>query len=202
MSQPDVSSISFFEKKIQVQNYVLEKAKQGLIEYTLPMTGLFSIIKDPWLIKCTGGLAEYFFTTEFYGFNYKERSFHRLGDGKKATSFTSLMDTGKYVVAMLKCPELTKNASVFVSSFEADYVTIIEALEEETGEKIQIYEETPEEQLEYGVPEPFVALRSMLLDGRGLMTRRGEKLWNNCFPEVEPQTLENVVKIAVAQLNE
>jgi hypothetical protein len=139
--------------------------------------------------------------TQFYGFNFKERSFHRLGDGTKPSSFTSLTDTGKYVVAMLKRPELTKNASVFVSSYEANYITIIDCLEKEIGEKIQITQETPEDQLKYGVPEPIVAIRSMLLDGRGLMTRRGEKLWNDRFAEVKPQTLEDVVKNSVAELS-
>jgi hypothetical protein len=145
-------------------------------------------------------LAEYAIKTEFYGINYKERTFHRIGDGQKLNTFTSLPDVGKYVVAILKRPELTKNADIFVSSFDCDYVSITESLEKVTGEKFTVYEETPEEQLKRGLPETLVTMRTMLLDGRGLVARGGYELWNDKFPEVKPATLEEVIKQCIKEL--
>jgi hypothetical protein len=150
----------------------------------------------------TGGLIEIAIKTEFYGINFYERTFHRIGDGKKLNTFTSLPDTGKYVVAILKRPELTKNADIFVSSFESDYTPIIDLLEKETGEKFTIYEETPAEQVAMGVPGFLVDMRAMLLDGRGVVNRGGTKLWNDEFPEVKPMTLEEVVKQCIKELSQ
>jgi len=184
---PDVASIQYLQPKIKFAHYVEEKAKEGLIEYTLVNTG---------------GLIEYAIRTEFYGINFYERNFHRIGDGKQLNTFTSLPDTGKYVVAILKRPELTRNADIFVSSFDSDYMSLIDLLEKETGERFTIYEETPEEQVAMGVPTNLVEMRAMLLDGRGLVTRGGTKLWNDKFPEVKPMTLEEVVKQCVKELSQ
>jgi hypothetical protein len=147
-----------------------------------------------------GGLAEYFYTTEFYGFSHKEGTFHRLGDGTARNTYTSLGDTGKYVVAMLKRPELTKNAEILVSSYDADYNSVISEYEKQTGKNVRVFTETPQDQLNYGVPAPFVEMRAMLLDGRGVLTRNGEKTWNEHFPEVKPETLQQVVQNSIKQL--
>jgi hypothetical protein len=88
-------------------------------------------------------LAEYAVKTEFYGINFKDRTFHCIGDGKKLNTFTSLNDVGKYVVAILQRPELTKNADILVSSYDCYYISIIELLEKETGDKFTVFEETP-----------------------------------------------------------
>ena len=81
-------------------------------------------------------------------------------------------------------------------------MSIIDLLEKETGEHFTIYEETPEEQIAMGVSKFLVEMRSMLLDGRGLVTRGGTKLWNDEFPEVKPMTLEEVVKQCVKELSQ
>jgi hypothetical protein len=117
-------------------------------------------------------------------------------------NFTALPDVGKYVVAVLKQPDLTRNAEVFVSSFTSDYISIIELTEKETGRKFKIYHETPEEQIEQGTPDQLVEMRAMLLDGRGIIDRGGYKLWNDKFPEVKPLTLEEVVKESVKTFHE
>lgn len=184
---PDVASITYLQPKIKFAHYVEQKAKEGLIEYTLVNTG---------------GLAEYAIKTDFYGIDFYERTFHRIGDGKQLNTFTSLPDTGKYVVAILKKPDLTKNADIFVSSFDSDYMSIIDLLEKETGDMFTIYEETPDEQIAMGAPKFLVEMRAMLLDGRGLVTRGGTKLWNDEFPEVKPMTLEQVVKQCFRELRE
>ena len=181
-----MASIPYLQPKIRFAHYVEEKAKEDFIEYTLVNTG---------------GLIEYAIKTEFYGINFYERTFHRIGDGKKLNTFTSLHDTGKYVTAILKRPELTRNADIFVSSFDSDYMSIIDLLEKETGEKFTVYEESPEEQVLMGQPKFLVEMRAMLLDGRGLVTRGGTKLWNDEFPEVDPMTLEEVVKQCVVELS-
>jgi len=80
-------------------------------------------------------------------------------------------------------------------------MSIIDLLEKETGEKFTIYEETPEEQVAMGAPKFMVDMRAMLLDGRGVITRGGTKLWNDEFPEVQPTTLEEVVKQCVKELS-
>jgi hypothetical protein len=105
------------------------------------------------------------------------------------------------VVAMLKRPELTKNAEVLVSSYEASYNTLIAELEKQIGEKITVFTETPQDQINYGVPEGFVEMRSMLLEGRGVITRNGEKVWNEHFVEVKPESLGEVVKNTIKQLS-
>jgi hypothetical protein len=115
-------------------------------------------------------------------------------------TWTSLPDVGKYVAAILARPELTKNVEVFVSSFESDYMSIIDLLEKKTGDKFVCYYQTTEEQIKHGVPEPLVAMRSMLLDGRGVTNRGGYELWNHKFPEVKPTTLEEVVSQSIAEL--
>ena len=51
-----------------------------------------------------------------------------------------------------------------------------------------------------GVPQYLIEMRSMLLDGRGVLARGGYKLWNDKFPEVKPMTLEEVVKRTVKEL--
>jgi hypothetical protein len=115
-------------------------------------------------------------------------------------TFTSLPDVGKYVAAILTRPDLTRNADIFVSSFTSDYISIIKLLERETGEKFTVFEETPEEQLERGTPAHLCAMRSMLLDGRGVLNRGGYELWDEKFPEVKPRTLDEVVKQCYKEL--
>lgn len=154
----------------------------------------------PLLTFYEGGFPEYAIKTEFYGVNYEKDTFHCIGDGKQLCTFTSLPDVGKYVVACLKQSDLTRNAEVFVSSFDSDYLTLIYLLEKETGKKYAITHETAQDQIARGVPEPLVEMRSMLLDGRGVLARGGSKLWNDKFPEVKPTTLEEVVKQTVKQL--
>lgn len=166
-------------------HYIEEKARDGLIEYT-------SII--------TGGLAEFAITSEFYGINFKDRVFHRIGDGTKPITFTALPDVGKFTVEVLLNPELTKNQEVYTASYTCNYVSLIEELEKETGEKFTIIEATPEEQIAQGFPEPLVQMRTMLLDGRGVTDRGGFQLWNDKFPHVKPMTLSEVVKKAVSEL--
>ena len=117
-------------------------------------------------------------------------------------TFTSLPDVGKYVVAILQRPDLTKNADILVSSYDCNYVSIIELLEKETGKKFSVYEETAEEQIERGVPEQLVTMRAMLLDGRGVVSRGGYKVWNDKFPEVKPATLEEIVRQSVKEMQE
>ena len=129
----------------------------------------------------------------FYGINYAERTFHAIGDGRKPNTFTSLPDVGKYVAAVLLNPEMTRNQDIFVSSFTCDYISIIELLERETGEKFVVFEETPEEQVQRGGKEQLVQMRSMLLDGRGVLDREGYVLWNDKFPDVKTRSLEEVV---------
>ena len=90
-----------------------------------------------------------------------------------------------------------------ISSYDCNYVSIIEELEKQLGgEKFKIYEETPDEQIKAGAPEFLVAMRTMLLDGRGVMARGGYELWNDRFPEVKPATLEQVVKQSIKNLTE
>jgi hypothetical protein len=117
-------------------------------------------------------------------------------------TFTALSDVGKYLAAILTLPELTRNADIFVSSFTSDYISIITLLEKETGEKFTVFEETEEEQLARGIPAPLCAMRSMLLDGRGVLNREGYELWNDKFPEVKTRTLEEVVKQCYKELEE
>jgi hypothetical protein len=104
-----------------------------------------------------------------------------------------LPDVGKYVAAVLLNPEMTRNQDIFVSSFTCDYISIIELLERETGEKFVVFEETPEEQVQRGEKEQLVQMRSMLLDGRGVLDREGYVLWNDKFPDVKTRSLEEVV---------
>jgi hypothetical protein len=40
----------------------------------------------------------------------------------------------------------------------------------------------------------------MLLDGRGVLAREGYELWNDKFPEVKTNTLEEVVRATVKEI--
>jgi hypothetical protein len=142
----------------------------------------------------TGGFPEFAIKTLFYGLDYSQRTFRAIGDGRKQNTWTSLPDVGKYVVSILLNPEMTRNQDIFVSSFTSDYISMIELLEREMGEKWTVIEETPEEQLKRGEKEHIVLMRSMLLDGRGLLDRGGYVLWNDMFPDIKPKTLAEVVK--------
>jgi len=113
-------------------------AHESLIDYTLINTG---------------GFPEFAIKTLFYGINYTQRSFHVIGDGRKPNTWTSLPDVGKYVVSILLRDEMTRNQDIFVSSFTSDYISMIELLEREMGEKWTVVEETPEEQLKRGEKE-------------------------------------------------
>jgi hypothetical protein len=148
-----------------------------------------------------GGFPEYAIKTGFYGISFKDKTFHAIGDGKKLNTFTSLPDVGKYVAAILTRPDLTRNQDIFVSSFTSDYISFIELLEKETGDKFTVHEETPEIQIKRGDPEQLVDMRSMLLDGRGVLNRQGYELWDDKFPEVKTRTLKDVVKQCVKELS-
>jgi hypothetical protein len=169
----------YLQPKIQFAKHLEQKAHEGLIDYTLINTG---------------GFPEYAIKTQFYGINYAQRTFHAIGDGTKLNTFTSLPDVGKYVAAILLRPEMTRNQDIFVSSFTSDYISMIRLLESETGEKFTVFEETPEEQVQRGENEQLVQMRSMLLDGRGVLDREGYVLRNDKFPEVKPRSLEEVVR--------
>jgi hypothetical protein len=148
-----------------------------------------------------GGFPEYAIKTGFYGISFKDKTFHAIGDGKKLNTFTSLPDVGKYVAAILTRPDLTRNQDIFVSSFTSDYISFIELLEKETGDKFTVHEETPEIQIKRGDPEQLVDMRSMLLDGRGVLNRQGYVLWDDKFPEVKTRTLKDVIKQCVKELS-
>jgi len=70
---PDIASIPYLKPKVKFAHYVEDKAKQGLIEYTLVNTGAPNTERK----LIIGGLAEYAIKTEFYGINFKDRTFHR-----------------------------------------------------------------------------------------------------------------------------
>jgi hypothetical protein len=147
-----------------------------------------------------GGFPEYAIKTEFYGLDYEKQTFNCIGSGTELCTFTSLPDVGKYVVAILKRPALTRNAEIYVSSFDTDYLSIMATIESVTGKKVMVVHESPEEQVGRGVPGPLVEMRSMLLDGRGVLARGGYELWNDKFPEVKTNTLEEVVRAAVKEI--
>lgn len=73
-------------------------------------------------------------------------------------------------------------------------------IESVTGKKVTVVHESPEEQVGRGVPGPLVEMRRMLLDGRGVLARGGYELWNDKFPEVKTNTLEEVVRAAVKEI--
>ena len=59
---PDIASIPYLKPKVKFAHYVEDKAKQGLIEYTLVNTGAPNTERK----LIIGGLAEYAIKTEFY----------------------------------------------------------------------------------------------------------------------------------------
>jgi disulfide oxidoreductase YuzD len=194
----DVASVAYLQPKIQLGHLIEKKAEEGLIEYTFVITGMEIMALSQLILL--GNFPEYFLDTEFYGVNYQKRTWNTVGHGTKPNTWTSLPDVGKYVVAILFNPALTRNQNVLVESFQSNYVDIINFVGEKTGRKFTVHVETPEEQVSKGVPANLVEMRTMLLDGRGLINREGWELWNSKFPEVKPATFEQAFSQVIERL--
>jgi len=145
-----------------------------------------------------GSWIEYLFLAGFFGFNWSERTWHRLGNGGTEFSMISQLDVGRYIAAMLlREPELTKNKDVIIFTVRTTANEVFALLEKVTGEKITIYTETPEEQVALGVPSYLVEVRKMFNDPALREGMNSMVSWKDKFPEVKPLTLEEAVRRGV-----
>ena len=76
---------------------------------------------------------------EMGGFDVKARRTWLLGDGNGKVSFTTMPDVGKLLVAALKHPDASRNATLKVNSFTATPNEILAEFEKQTGEKWEVH---------------------------------------------------------------
>jgi len=176
---------------------MIEKAQQGLIEWTAVASGTnhrLPLNAHKTNVRI-GSWIEYTFLSQFFGFNWPERTWHRLGEGNTDFAMISQLDVGRYIAAMLlRDPELTKNKDVIIFTQRTSTNEILALLEQITGEKITIYTETPEEQVAMGVPSYLVDVRKMFNDPVLREGINSMESWKDKFPEVKPLTLEDAVR--------
>lgn len=100
-TDPRLSSVGVYVPVIGVQNYIKEKAAQGLIEYTIISPGAFTemLLSAPLMVDQVGKTAEFW------------------EDGQNHISSTTMAGVGKAIVGALKAPNESKNRNLLVHEF-------------------------------------------------------------------------------------
>ena len=79
------------------------------------------------------------------GINVKEHKADIPGTGKELFSLTSREDIGRFVAAILKHPDVTKNAVIRIAGDTVNADTLIEKYEKKLGKKFDVtYRDTDE----------------------------------------------------------
>lgn len=100
-TDPRISSVGVYVPVVGVQNYIKEKAAQGLIEYTIISPGAFTemLLGAPLLVDQAGKAAEFW------------------GEGQHRISSTTMAGVGKAIVGALKARSESKNRNLLVHEF-------------------------------------------------------------------------------------
>lgn len=114
------------QQKLKVRAYIRDNVKR--LEYTYVVTGPY---------------PEMFFAAnrnkpELGSFDVLAKKAWLLGTGKEKVSFTTMPDVGKLVVAALKHPDASRNATLKVNSFTATADEILAEFEKQTGSKWEV----------------------------------------------------------------
>jgi len=113
-----------FGVKHKVDDYIVEKASEGVIEYTSITTGAFF----DW------GLTNY----QFLGFDIPSKKVNIYNGGNEPFNATTLGSIGDAVVSVFSNPEKFKNKHIRISDFYVSQNEILAILEAETGSKFTV----------------------------------------------------------------
>jgi len=126
-----------------------------------------------------------------------------LGTGKELISFTAMADVGKFVVAALLHPDVSKNATLIVNSFTTTTEEVLEEYEKQTKSKWEVSYTSLEklkemEEQAYAQNSPLAALhtlRRIWTEGGTLYTFRDNELLGDVETEtVAEQVRQNIEK--------
>jgi len=182
------------QQKLKVRAALRNLEKEGKLEgleYTYVVTGPFAY---GYLGK---GLT-------LGGFDVKQKKAVVLGDGKGKVSLTTDTDVGRLVVAALLHPEPSRNRPLLVNSFTATPLDIVAEFEKQTGgQKWEVeyipfdkFREQEKQAWEEGNPwATGWTLRRIWGEGGTLYEKRD----NHLIDKEDTETLEDAVKVAVAQ---
>ncbi len=118
---PKARALPVFGDKIVVQDYLIKKAREGLIEYTLIMSGPFL----DWCLKM--GLF----------LDLKGRSVDLYDGGETLFSTTSTQSVGEAVAGVLRHADETKSRAVYVEDILISQNRLVEMAEEIGGRKFE-----------------------------------------------------------------
>src|SRR5271170_3123831 len=125
-----------FQAKRDTASYLKELAAEGKITYTLIVTG-----RSPTGILKSYILGLFFDNTLPYavaGVNFKEAKATIPGTGKELFSITSREDIGRFIAAVLKHPDETKDRVVRVAGDTVTADDLVAAYEKKLGKKFDV----------------------------------------------------------------
>lgn len=138
---------------------------------------------------------------EYGSFDVKEKKAVLLGDGEEKVGFTAMPDVGKFVVAALLHPEVSKNRALIVNSFTTTPHEIVKEFEKQTNSKWTVtytslddLRKLEEESWEKGHPSAAsMTLRRIWTEGGTLY----DKMDNEELGVKETDTLKHQVKLVI-----
>jgi len=176
-----------FADKVNTQQLLIAKAKEGKTSYTFVSTAAF---------------ADWGLVHGVLGFDVKKRHAILVDGGTTPLSATHTTDIGRFVAASLVNSAASHNKSLRVESFHATPNDFLAALEKHTGSKFTVEHKTSQQLRDEaqkhkaaGEIFPYVikTIQGLFFDGRGLH----QGLENGLFPEVKTITLDETVKQVV-----
>jgi len=169
--------------KVKVHQHLEEAAKLGKITYT---------------IVPTGGFADWGLTSSFIGFDIKNHEATFFDEGRHHFGLIQRSDIGKYVAAVLRHPEISANKILRFTGFLTNQLEIFQTLEKFTGKKWTIKaklvsSEVRKTGLEAQAKGDYVTwivstIQAIYLSGGSVFVPD-----NYLFPDIRPQTLDEVV---------
>ncbi|KAF2239703.1 NAD(P)-binding protein [Viridothelium virens] len=117
----NAAKLPVFGRKVQVHDYLAEKAKDGKVTYTLMMTGAFLdwALGTTLIVDLKGGV-----TSVYDG-------------GDRESSMTTLPDIGRAVVGVLKHPKETENRAVYTQSASVTQNRVLAIANKVAGKKYE-----------------------------------------------------------------
>ncbi|KAL9066354.1 MAG: hypothetical protein Q9157_007175 [Trypethelium eluteriae] len=117
----NAAKLPVFGRKVQVHDYLAEKAKDGKVTYTLMMTGAFLdwALGTTLIVDLKGGV-----TSVYDG-------------GDRESSMTTLPDIGRAVAGVLKHPKETENRAVYTQSASVTQNRVLAIANKVAGKKYE-----------------------------------------------------------------
>ncbi|KAI1406845.1 NmrA-like family protein [Hypoxylon sp. FL1857] len=122
-NKPETRALNVvFHDKGKLQDYLREKAADGVIE---------------WMSIACGAWIRWAMANDFVGMHVRERKFTFWDDGDRYFSCTTEENTAAALVRALKKPEETKNKCLFLSDFAITQKQLLAAIERVQGVKYE-----------------------------------------------------------------